>query len=95
VLIPLLVASAAQSTIAAKALGCRPMAFIGKISYSVYLTHIPIIVAIQSYTSFGYESRKGFLIFMILLVGVSYLSYRLIEAPSRTWLSRRLRPNPT
>jgi len=63
-----------------------PLLFIGKISYSMYLYHIPVIIL----TSIGSGIEHVFLTFGILL-GVSWLSYVLIEEPFRR--SSIIKPN--
>ncbi len=55
--------------------------FLGKISYSLYLLHIPILVQIKTY---AIKSPELYLpIFLILSIVVSYISYLVVENPSR------------
>lgn len=60
--------------------------FLGKISYSLYLLHIPVLMQIESVAK---ENPYLWLIpFLGLSVGVSYVSYRFLEAPSRRFFRR-------
>ncbi|MFA1624390.1 acyltransferase family protein [Rhizobium mongolense] len=59
-----------------------PMMFIGKISYSVYLWHWPIIVFTR-YLNLGMEAwLEGAMVFACALA-LGYLSWRFIEQPFR------------
>jgi peptidoglycan/LPS O-acetylase OafA/YrhL len=58
-----------------------PLVFIGKISYSIYLFHLPMIVLWKHYASIiphGYG-----LLFIICTTVISWLSWRFIEQPCR------------
>lgn len=80
-----------------KGMGCKPLTWIGKRSYSLYIWHYPVIVMSNGYaaaeaTSFGR---------VLLQVGsaflLSALSYKYVEEPIRRghfrmkWTSRRLK----
>ncbi len=53
--------------------------FIGKISYSLYLLHMPILIQLNQ-LEVGVEVKL--FVFILVSVIVSYLSYKLIEIPS-------------
>jgi peptidoglycan/LPS O-acetylase OafA/YrhL len=62
-----------------KLLGLRPLAFVGRISYSMYLYHLPLLLLFNKYApSLGW---LAFPCYFTLLAGVSALSFRLIERP--------------
>ncbi|HEY2373755.1 MAG TPA: acyltransferase [Gaiellaceae bacterium] len=69
-----LVAAAVTGTRLAEALSARPLVRLGKISYSLYLWHLPVLAAI------GYDRPWTAL---VAAVAVSELSYRLVEQPFR------------
>jgi len=80
-----LLATAAQSRIATSILASRGMAFGGAISYSIYLLHIPVMMAVKS----AMGSDRVVLLFIacnaiVMLVAVA--SYYLIELPSQRYL---------
>ncbi|TXH36066.1 MAG: acyltransferase [Rhodospirillaceae bacterium] len=63
-------------------LGARPLAFIGLISYSLYLWHWPIIVFFQYQQGHLLNSSQGLFVIAASLV-VAILSWWLIERPFR------------
>lgn len=56
--------------------------FYGAISYSLYLLHLPVLMALSQagWSQFGVLSL---VVFLLIATLVSWLSYRLIEPPSR------------
>ncbi len=72
------------------ALTANPVsAFIGKTSYSIYLWHWPVVVAL-SYRQLD-TTRPGIAAGICLSLLLGYLSYLLVEQPSRTPQAARLR----
>lgn len=73
-------------------LSCWPVLLGGEISYSLYLLHTAIIEFITNHFS-GVLSGMNILVNFVLLTGVimfvSYLSYRIIEAPARRLLRKK------
>jgi peptidoglycan/LPS O-acetylase OafA/YrhL len=68
---------------AARLLGIAPFTFVGRISYSLYLWHWPLIVFAVKYNLFG---RPSFFLrtIIVLISGIAaYASYRWIEQPFR------------
>lgn len=64
-------------------LSLRPLVFIGKISYSLYLWHWPLIVFIDKYGLFGKPSLSRRLAVVAGAVLVATLSWRYVEEPFR------------
>ena len=65
----------------------RFLQFTGRISYSIYLLHFPIIVG--AYKRFGHLGPVHLLITLALVFGLSWLLYRWVERPgmrlARQW----------
>jgi peptidoglycan/LPS O-acetylase OafA/YrhL len=76
----LLLLYANNYTIVGKILSNNVFTFIGKLSYSIYLWHIPLYVFLKIFTSnLLYPSFVFFYILILLLL--SYFSYRFVEIP--------------
>jgi len=76
----------------------QPFSFVGLVSYSLYLWHYMFINHLLKYTDFGGEFGildfvsapvRG-LIFLMLVLGFSWLSFKWIEQPGMGGLCRRL-----
>ncbi len=68
-----------------------PLVFLGKISYSVYLLHIPVLYTATAI--FGAEAVRGLVAKMTMLVIIIALStacHRWYEIPAQRWLLARL-----
>ncbi|HEY0223324.1 MAG TPA: acyltransferase [Pseudolabrys sp.] len=72
-------------------LASRPLVFVGTISYSIYLLHIPIYLALS--LAIGDASIRGAVKPAVLLIVLtaSYLSYRWVERPSQQIILNKLR----
>ncbi len=65
-------------------LSTTPFKFIGKISYSLYLWHYPII-SFLFFVDLDFNESLKKLIFIFFLIILSFFSYNLIEKPSRNF----------
>jgi peptidoglycan/LPS O-acetylase OafA/YrhL len=68
-----------------------PMVFIGRISYSVYLWHWPIVAFIKYRTSGTLSTAAGLLVVFVSL-GLASLSWKYVETPFRKPAFVRRRP---
>jgi len=75
--------STVNGTLAHRLLASRPMVFVGKISYSLYMWHWPFW-AFASFLVIGPLSIAQKAILIVVTFIVSYVSYRLIEQPFRS-----------
>jgi peptidoglycan/LPS O-acetylase OafA/YrhL len=76
-----------------RALGCKPLRWIGVRSYSLYLWHYPIFCVTRPgldihrvgiwFLSFRYAGWPVFVIRLLLTFGAAELSYRYVETPIR------------
>ena len=62
-----------EATIAARALSVRPLRYIGKISYGIYLWHFPLMHLV------------GVVPGIVLTTVAAPMSYRYVEAPIRRY----------
>ena len=72
-------------------LACRLFVFIGKISYSLYLWHWPVIV-FWKYIAYNQLNAADYAGMFTLSLVLGYLSWRFVELPVRTssaWTMRR------
>jgi peptidoglycan/LPS O-acetylase OafA/YrhL len=96
-LFPVLVGSLALSTRGlSRLLGTRPMVHGGRISFALYLVHIPVFemfwTFLQWYPGFGPDSLVGTFLKPHVLIGtvvLAHLAYRYVEEPARRALRRR------
>ena len=70
----------------ANVLALRPMVFLGRLSYSIYLWHvIVLVIAASVFSSVGHPSGAALVIVhaveVLLSIAAGYLSYRFIEIP--------------
>lgn len=74
-------------------LGARPLAYVGRVSYSMYLYHLPVLFMFNRYAS----SIVGWLAFpayFAVIVSISALSFRFVERPFMRLAGSRA-PEPT
>lgn len=64
---------------------------LGKISFSIYLTHLPVQVALKALLGDTVTMFEGYLIMVPVVLTVSYLTYTYFEVPSYAWGKRMLR----
>ncbi|GAB3639598.1 acyltransferase [Spirosoma arcticum] len=102
---PLLILGAAYTTgRVATLLKTKPFQRLGDWSYSIYMVHIPIMftfLAVQltkppapktgpTAVVYGPQGPITCLIYVVLVLAVSALTYRFVEVPARRWLNARL-----
>jgi peptidoglycan/LPS O-acetylase OafA/YrhL len=69
--------------------GLRPIEYLGDISYSIYLIHMPTIVAVsQLRRLFDVGTLPWCFASLALVVVISAVSYKFLEVPSRRWIRR-------
>ena len=79
-----LISIADGKTRLAQWLSAAPMVLIGKLSYSLYLWHWPMIVMGRNYAALmGYPRVAGTLVGAALGIGFAVIAYQIIEKPLR------------
>jgi len=70
-----------QESVITRLISIRPLTWVGDLSYSIYLWHWPIIFFWKK-AGFVVSPLHGAFLLLITL-GLSWLTYRLVESPSR------------
>ena len=79
----IIISSGKQHTIMSKLLSFKPIVFIGKISYSLYLWHFPILVLTTPVSEIGNPNILYVILRIILTFIVAIISYVFVETPIR------------
>jgi peptidoglycan/LPS O-acetylase OafA/YrhL len=84
----LLILAAVEDRVVARVLAMRPLVFLGRISYSLYLWHVPVLAAAGAAAYDGRTIRSTFAI--CGAVAVATASFYLVERPlRRRWRQRQ------
>ena len=78
-----IISSGKQHTVMARLLSFKPVVFIGKISYSLYLWHFPILVLTTPVAEIGNTNIYFAILRVILTFVVAIVSYVFVETPIR------------
>ncbi len=81
----MVIATSGQQNLANRLLALQPMQWLGKISYSVYLVHWPLVCIASSTVSLYPKSVRVAVVFGSILLG--WMSWRWIESPFRVRLN--------
>jgi len=57
-----------------------PLAWVGKVSYSAYLYHLPVLLLFNHFLP-GFGALPAFALWVALVLGISAVSFRLVESP--------------
>ncbi|WP_143321017.1 acyltransferase [Clostridium sp. HBUAS56010] len=84
---PCIILLALNSSVVNKILSLAPFRFLGDISYSIYLIHYPIQLALVTiFPFFNYSERKIFFVYIILVIIFSSISYYFFEKRLQTYI---------
>ncbi len=78
-----LYAGSGGSTLAARILSLSPLTLIGRISYSLYLWHWPIIVFMRKYSAVKHSGATAAVAAVLVSLVLAYASWRWVEQPFR------------
>jgi len=82
-----IVAAFSQHSLFSKFFSLAPCRFLGRISFSVYLWHYPILQFINRQLTL--EAWAKFILTITLTIALSFLSYRFLERPFIVWAHGR------
>ncbi len=74
-----------NSNLAERLLTQRPLLWLGKVSYSLYLVHIPVIMVTTIVLGKFISMKVAFVIAIVLSLFAAGLAYKLVEVPAIHW----------
>jgi peptidoglycan/LPS O-acetylase OafA/YrhL len=83
----LVVAAVGDRGVARRLLAARPCVFVGRISYSIYLWHLPVLAAAGARAADAHRLRAALMVCAAVVVAAA--SFRFVEQPLRTRLRTR------
>jgi peptidoglycan/LPS O-acetylase OafA/YrhL len=97
----LLIGLATEGSLIVRLLSTDLAGYLGKVSYSMYILHIPLLWWFSRYTFFRWGTAPpawtGF-VFIAVVIGVSIAAFEFVEAPAnrwiRDWTTSRLKREP-
>lgn len=78
----LVILFAHQNTVVGKVLSLKPIVFVGRISYSLYLWHFAVFALARLLIN-SEPSHFAYAAMIVFIFPISYLSYRYVETPFR------------
>ena len=78
-----IISSGKQHTLMSRLLSFKPVVFIGKISYSLYLWHFPVLVLTTPVSEIGNPNIFFVILRIVLTFAVAIVSYVFVETPIR------------
>lgn len=79
----LIIALVDPHNVIAKVFSWKPLVYVGKISYGIYIWHYPILLLMTDFNSASETPFWWFIIEALVVLGVSAFSYRFVEQPIR------------
>jgi peptidoglycan/LPS O-acetylase OafA/YrhL len=83
---PALIVGATRGSVVKRVLLLPPLVYLGTISYSIYLVHYPLqlaihLVSVATGTAMPYANVFFFIAFFVATIALASITYRLIEVP--------------
>lgn len=97
---PLILALSGERQTLSRVLGCNPLEFLGRLSYSIYLIHylmLPLVGWLHAWAGerqIAHAQTLGAGVALTLTFGLAFVAYWLIEVPARNWLRHVLEGAP-
>lgn len=87
-LIPVFLLASLHAPLAKIVLGNPVARFLGNISYSVYLLHLPVMLVMNSKS----PAMTNLILYLLLTTLVSWISFIILEVPLRAWIAEGKNP---
>jgi peptidoglycan/LPS O-acetylase OafA/YrhL len=87
-----IIAAAARTVAPPRALTLRPLAWTGRVSYGVYLWHVPLLLFLRAHGALPLSTAGALVVVLPLSLAVAALSWSLVESPLQRRARRMTRP---
>jgi peptidoglycan/LPS O-acetylase OafA/YrhL len=87
-----IIAAAARASRPPRVLAARPLAWVGRVSYGVYLWHVPLILFLRAHGALPLSTAGALAVALPVTLVVAALSWYLVESPLQQGARRRTRP---
>ncbi len=90
VAVGLLLLASARSPLGGRLLGLAPLRWLGAVSYSLYLTHMLVLMNLALLLDPAARPLAFYAVAMAISLGLAALSHRWLERPAQAWLRKAL-----
>jgi peptidoglycan/LPS O-acetylase OafA/YrhL len=88
-----IIAAVARATRPPRALAARPVAWVGRVSYGIYLWHVPLILFLRAHGALPLSTAGALVVALPITVAIAALSWYLVERPIQERARHLTRPS--